>query len=215
MTYRSLIIYISFIVPLFIWSGLGAKRLDLWFAEILPLVFGYIILIRSVRSFPLTQLNYAIIFIGSILMLTGAYYSYSDVPMFEYLKIIFDFERNHFDKLVHFFQGLTVTLISREIIIRLTSLNSLLWANFFAMISAAAFAAIWEVIEWVFVLLVVSQGVIEPVYGFLGEQNDAWDAQSDMFFAIIGAGFAILVFSRFHDRLIKGLPFVANEYAHH
>ena len=64
-------------------------------------------------------------------------------------------------------------------------------------------------------ILVVSQGVIEPAYGFLGEQNDAWDAQSDMFFAIIGAGFAILVFRRFHDRLIKGLPFVANEYEHH
>jgi len=214
MTYRSLIIYISIIVPFFIWSGLGAKRLDLWFAETLPLVIGYIILIRSVRSFPLTQLSYAIIFIGSILMLTGAYYSYSHVPLFEYFKDIFDFERNHFDRLVHFYQGVTVTIISREIIIRLTSLNSLPWTNFFAMISAAAFAAIWEVIEWVFVLLVVSQGVVEPDYGFLGEQNDTWDAQSDMFFAIAGSGIAILVFRSLQDKLIKGLPFVPDECEH-
>ena len=206
MTYRSLIIYISFIVPFFIWSGLGAKRIDLWIAEILPLVIGFIILIRSVGSFPLTKLNYIIIFIGTILMLIGAYYSYSHVPLFEHFRELFGFERNHFDKLVHFYQGLTVTLISREIIIRLTTLNSLHWSNFFSMLSAAAFAAIWEVIEWIFVLLVVSQGVVEPSYGFLGEQNDAWDAQSDMFFAIIGSGFAIVFLSGFHDRLIKALP---------
>jgi putative membrane protein len=212
MTYRSLIIILIVIVPFFIWSGIGARRLDLWVAEILPLVIGYTVLIRSVRSFSLTWLNYFFIFSGSILMLVGSYYSYSHVPLFEYFKDVFDFQRNHFDKLVHFYQGLTVTLISREIIIRRSSLNSLSWANIFAMITAAAFAAIWEIIEWLFVLLIVSQGVPEPVNGFLGEQNDAWDAQSDMFFAIIGAGFAILVFRRFHDRLIRELPSVPCEY---
>ncbi|MDY0148224.1 MAG: DUF2238 domain-containing protein [Halothiobacillus sp.] len=40
---------------------------------------------------------------------------------------------------------------------------------------------------------------------FLGTQGDEWDAQSDMFFALIGGLSALLVFSRWQDRQIKTL----------
>lgn len=214
MTYRLFQIHISIIVLMYFWSASGAKRIDLWFAETLPLLIGYFLLLRSFKTFPLTRLTYFVILIGATLMLIGAYYSYSNVPLFEYFKVVFDFERNHFDRLVHFYQGVTITLISREIIIRRTTLDSVSWSNFFATTCAFAFAALWEVIEWLFVLIVKLQGVTEPAYGFLGEQNDAWDAQSDMFFAFIGSAITILIFSRYHDKKIKALPSEPAELGH-
>ncbi len=191
------------IIPIFIWSGLGAKRIDLWFAETLPLLIVYFILAKSYKTFPLTNFSYLIVFAGSTFMLIGAYYSYSLVPLFETFKEIFEYDRNHYDKLIHFFQGLSVTILSREIISRKAPQISLDWINFFAFICAAAIASIWEIIEWLFVLLVTYQGVIEPSTGFLGEQNYYWDAQSDMFFAVIGSIAAVLFLAKYHDKQIK------------
>ena len=199
----SIIIFFFFITPVFIWSVLGTKRIDLWFAEILPLLIVYFILAKSYKTFPLTNFSYLIVFTGSTLMLIGAYYSYSLVPLFETFKEIFEFNRNHYDKLIHFFQGLTVTVLTREIISRKFSMISLGWINIFALTCAAAIASIWEIIEWLFVLLVTYQGVIEPSTGFLGEQNYYWDAQSDMFFAVIGSIAAVLFLAKYHDKQIK------------
>jgi putative membrane protein len=41
---------------------------------------------------------------------------------------------------------------------------------------------------------------------FLGTQGDPWDTQSDMFFALLGAGTALLLLSRLHDRQLQRLP---------
>ena len=199
----SILIFFICITPVFIWSGLGAKRIDLWYAETLPLLFAYFIMVKSFKAFPLTNFSYLIVFTGSTLMLIGAYYSYSLVPLFESIKELFGFERNHYDKLIHFFQGLTVTVLTREIISRKAPCIYLDWINVFSLISAAAIAAIWEIIEWLYVLIVTYQGVIEPSTGFLGEQNYYWDSQSDMFFAIIGSLVAVLSLAKYHDKKIK------------
>ena len=199
----SILIFFICITPVFIWSGLGAKRIDLWYAETLPLLFAYFIMVKSYKTFPLTNFSYLIVFTGSTLMLIGAYYSYSLVPLFESIKELFGFERNHYDKLIHFFQGLTVTVLTREIISRKAPCIYLDWINIFSLISAAAIAAIWEIIEWLFVLIVTYQGVIEPSTGFLGEQNYYWDSQSDMFFAVIGSLVAVLFLAEYHDKKIK------------
>ncbi len=41
---------------------------------------------------------------------------------------------------------------------------------------------------------------------FLGTQGDPWDTQEDMETALFGSIVAQLFFSRWHDRLIAGLP---------
>ena len=41
---------------------------------------------------------------------------------------------------------------------------------------------------------------------FLGTQGDLWDTQEDMATAAIGAVTALLLFSRWHDRLIAARP---------
>jgi putative membrane protein len=49
--------------------------------------------------------------------------------------------------------------------------------------------------------LLLGQGADE----FLGTQGDPWDTQSDMFFALVGATAALLLFSRWHNSQLRKL----------
>jgi len=58
-----------------------------------------------------------------------------------------------------------------------------------------AFSGIYELLEWAAAL--VSAKASEA---FLGTQGDNWDTQSDMFCALIGATFAVILLHIPHDR---------------
>ena len=63
---------------------------------------------------------------------------------------------------------------------------------------ALAISASYELIEWA-VAIAMGQGAD----AFLATQGDPWDTQSDMFYALIGAVTALLLFSRVHNRQIQ------------
>jgi len=63
-----------------------------------------------------------------------------------------------------------------------------------------AISAAYELVEWA-AALALGQGADE----FLGTQGYAWDTQTDMLMALIGACVALLVLSRLHDRQIAAL----------
>ncbi|MBW2455363.1 MAG: DUF2238 domain-containing protein, partial [Deltaproteobacteria bacterium] len=56
--------------------------------------------------------------------------------------------------------------------------------------------AFWELLEWWVALVVAS----DTGTAFLGSQGDVWDAQWDMFLALIGAAVALATLSKVHDR---------------
>jgi putative membrane protein len=58
-----------------------------------------------------------------------------------------------------------------------------------------AVSASYELIEFA-AAMALGQGANE----FLGAQGDAWDTQWDMLTCLIGAVFAVVLLSRFHDR---------------
>jgi putative membrane protein len=64
-----------------------------------------------------------------------------------------------------------------------------LWTYIFPIDLLGSFSAIYEIIEW------QAAKNVDPLSGlaFLGSQGDIWDAQKDMFLAIIGACIAALV----------------------
>ena len=72
--------------------------------------------------------------------------------------------------------------------------------GFLSLCVALAFSAFYELIEW-WAALALGQGAEE----FLGTQGDPWDTQADMFLALLGAGVALAVLSRMHDRQIERL----------
>jgi putative membrane protein len=183
-----------------IWSAINPKDYFTWLLETAPALIALIILIATRRRFPLTRLAYSLILIHSIILMIGAHYTYAEVPLFNWLKVTFELERNNYDKLGHLAQGFIPAIIAREILIRNQVVAGRKWLNFLIICICLAISAFYELIEW-FVALVSK----EAAESFLGTQGYIWDTQSDMAFALAGAVSAIVTLSRLHDRQISKL----------
>ena len=181
-----------------IWSGIDPKDYVTWMLEVAPAILGFVILAATYNSFRLTGLLYGLILLHCVVLMVGGHYTYAEVPLFDSLKPVFGFERNNYDKLGHFMQGFAPAMIAREILIRNAIVSSAAWRNFFIVCICLALSAFYEVIEWW--VAIFSEQAAEA---FLGTQGYAWDTQSDMAWAFIGAALALLLLSRFHDRQLQ------------
>ncbi|WP_095505849.1 DUF2238 domain-containing protein [Paraferrimonas sedimenticola] len=178
-----------------IWSGINPKDTFTWFLEVLPALIGAAILATTYKRFPLTPLLYVLILAHCVVLMVGGHYTYAEVPLFDGL---FGAERNNYDKVGHFFQGFVPALIAREILIRLQVVNGAAWRNLFIVSVCLAFSAFYELLEWW-----VAAATGEDAEAFLGTQGYAWDTQSDMWFALIGAITALICLSRRHDKQLQ------------
>ena len=183
-----------------LWSGLAPFDRATWIMETLPVMLAYPVLWFTCQRFPLTQLLYLLIAMHALILIVGGTYTYAQVPIGFDLQAFFGLQRNPYDKIGHFFQGLVPALVAREILIRGAYVNGRKMLAFIVVCIVLAISATYELIEWA-AALAMGQGADE----FLGTQGDEWDAQSDMFFALIGGLSALLVFSRWQDRQIKTL----------
>jgi len=184
-----------------IWSGVHPKDRPTWILEVAPAIIGVIALAITRRNFQLTPLVYALVLLHCIVLMVGGKYTYAEVPLFEWIKPLFGFERNNYDKLGHFLQGFVPALIAREILIRKHIVNGAAWRNAFVISFCLAFSAFYELIECLVALL-----SDDAADAFLGTQGFVWDTQSDMAFALLGAILALLLLSRLHDRQLAQLP---------
>ncbi len=123
-----------------------------------------------------------------VVNLMGAHYTYAETPFGFWLQQVFGFERNHYDRIVHFSFGLLIAYPFREILIRLSGLK-IVWSYFLAVNVVMAFSTIYEILEGITAM------VVSPELGsaYLGTQGDEWDAQKDAFLAFAGAIVAMLV----------------------
>ena len=128
----------------------------------------------------------------------GGHYTYAEVPLFDYIKPLFGFERNNYDKLGHFVQGFVPAMIARELLIRKNVVNGTAWRNLYIVCFCLAFSAFYEIIEW---WVALASG--ESAEAFLGTQGYIWDTQSDMGLALLGALLAIVTLSRLQDKQLK------------
>jgi putative membrane protein len=150
------------------------------------------------NSFRLTPLLYFFILLHCIVLMVGGHYTYAEVPLFDNL---FGAERNNYDKVGHFFQGFVPALLAREILLRKRVVNGDTWRNLYIVSVCLAFSAFYELIEWWVALL---SG--EDAEAFLGTQGYAWDTQSDMGLALLGAIGSLLLLSKLHDAQLAKLP---------
>jgi putative membrane protein len=194
--YLSILIIIFFII--LIWSGINPKDYFTWFLEVIPGLLGFIILALTYKRFRFTNLLYTLMLIHCAVLFFGGKYTYAENPLFEYIKQIFDLQRNNYDKLGHFLQGFIPTMIAREILIRENIIANKKWIPFFLLCIAMFISSIYELIEW---MVAVLKG--ESADAFLGTQGYIWDTQSDMLFAFIGSIFAIIFLSKKHNELIS------------
>lgn len=191
-----LFLLVSFACVL-IWSAMKPVVWKAWWYEASFAVVMVLVLVFTYRRFPFTPLTYFFIWIGAMIMLIGAHYTYGKMPLFDQLKDAWHLSRNHFDRFGHFFQGAVPFLLLREILVRKNLIShKMLWIVLVSF--CFTLSGLYECFEVFYAVYFES----DP-FDFLGMQGDAWDAQWDMTSALAGALFASL-FSRWQDRLIQG-----------
>jgi putative membrane protein len=148
------------------------------------------LLVASHRAFPLSRLSYLLVFGFLTLHEIGAHYTYSLVPYDELsrrllggsLNAALGFERNHYDRLVHFCYGLCFAYPIRELFLRVADVKGV-WGYLLPLDVTMSTSMIYELVEWG--AAVVFGGEVGQSY--LGTQGDEWDAQRDMALATLGA----------------------------
>lgn len=146
------------------------------------------------KRFPLSKISYALIFVFLCLHEIGAHYTYALVPYNQItiagvsLNDTMGWERNHFDRLVHFMFGFLLAYPIREIYYRIADSKGF-WAYFFPLELTMAASMMFELFEW---------GAAEFFGGelgvaYLGTQGDIWDAHKDMALASLGAFVAMTI----------------------
>jgi putative membrane protein len=179
-------------------SGIQPYDRATWWMEVAPVLIAAPLLVITHRRYPLTPLLYALIFVHALVLILGGTHTYARVPLGFWLQDLLALERNPYDRIGHFMQGLVPAMVAREILLRGRFVAGARMVGFVSVCVALAVSAVYELIEWG-AALALGQGADE----FLGTQGDAWDTQADMFMALVGAVSALLLLSRLHDRQLS------------
>jgi len=179
-------------------SGIYPNHFFDWVLEVSIPIGVFIILILTYKKFPLTSMAYWLILFHSVILLYGAHYTYAEAPLGEWMREVFGFSRNHYDRIGHIAFGFFPAIIIREIIIRTTPLKRGKMLFFLVVCVVGAAGAFYEIIEW------WTAALSNPETGtaFLGSQGDVWDAQWDMYLAIMGALVGQLIFMPLHAKIM-------------
>jgi putative membrane protein len=201
MTRDSLLLVLGAVVlAALVASGIAPYDRGTWVLEVLPVLLALPVLALTRQRFPLSTLLYLLIAAHMLVLILGGAYTYARVPLGFWMQDLMQLDRNPYDKIGHFMQGLVPAVAAREILLRLGYLSSRRMAGFLSVCVAMAISAVYELIEW-WAALALGQGAEE----FLGTQGDIWDTQSDMFLALIGATFAVTLLASWHDRQMAAL----------
>lgn len=186
-----------------VWSGIGPHDRLTWVLEVVPVVVAIVLLTSTYRRFRFAQLAYAAVFVHCVILCIGGHWTYSEVPIGNWLRDAWGLSRNHYDRLGHFAQGFVPAILTREMYLRKTPLKSKGWLFFTVSGVCLGFSAAFEFIEW---WVAVAAGGDADAY--LATQGDQWDTQWDMFLALCGAMIAQLSLGRLHDRQLKARGFI-------
>lgn len=176
-----------------------------WALENVLVIFAVLFLALTYKKVPLSRISYTLIFIFLCLHEIGAHYTYSETPYDQWFQFLFGFslnellglDRNHYDRLIHFFYGLLLAYPLRELFIRAAEVKGF-WTYFFPLTVTMAFSSLFELFEWAAAM--VFGGDLGIAY--LGTQGDEWDANKDMAMASLGALIAMTItaVANFHLR---------------
>ena len=178
-----------------------------WALENVLVIIIAIIMLLSYRKFPLSRISYTLIFVFMCLHQVGAHYTYALVPYDAFLISNFNFsldeffgwERNNFDRIVHFLYGLLLAYPVKELYCRIADASGF-WAYFFPLELTMASSMMYELIEWAAAELF--GGDLGMAY--LGTQGDIWDAHKDMALASLGALIAMVITASINIYIQKG-----------
>jgi|SRR5690606_29847748 len=181
-----------------LWAALAIHPSDrsAWLLEN-ALVLALFCLLWFIRhQFRFSNASLLLILLFLSLHTLGSHYTYSEVPYDQWwealtghtLNSVFGWERNHYDRLVHFSYGLLLAYPIREFFLRIVEVRGF-WAYFLPLDFTLSTSALYELIEWSAAM--IFGGDLGMHY--LGTQGDIWDAHKDMGLAALGALLAMLI----------------------
>lgn len=159
------------------------------FLQHVPTVLGLVLLLWITIRGSMTLLSFACCIAFLWLHIIGALWIYSYVPYDELLKAMtgttaseyFGWQRNHYDRFVHFASGVLGVPPAAELLQRGFGMRKP-GAAFMAVCVVLSLGAIYEIIEWQ-IALFFSAASAEA---YNGQQGDIWDPQADMALALLG-----------------------------
>ena len=197
MTHRNFLLLLAFIFCIeWIFLAIDPLFRQDWALENVLVVFFVIFLIVSYRHFLLSRISYSLIFIFLCLHEIGAHYTYAEVPYDQWfvsvtgssLNDILGWERNNFDRVIHFLYGLLLTYPIRELLLRVINTRGF-WGYFLPLTLTMTTSMLFELFEWG--AAVIFGGDLGMAY--LGTQGDIWDGHKDMLLASMGALLAMVL----------------------
>lgn len=181
-------------------SALAPYDRATWWMEVAPVLIVAPLLVATHRRFPLTPLLQVLIAAHALVLIVGGSWTYARVPVGFWLQDLLALDRNPYDRIGHFMQGLVPAIAARELLLRHRVLRPGGWLFFLVVCVCLAISALYELIEWG-AAVVLGQGA----EAFLGTQGDPWDTQSDMAMALLGALAAQLLLGGWHGRQLARL----------
>lgn len=180
---------------IFIALGIAPKERGAWALENGTAIVFVIAVAAFHKRLLLSRISYTLIFIFLCLHEIGAHFTYARVPyddLFRWvwghgLNELLGWERNHFDRLVHFLYGLLLAYPIREIFLRVANVRGF-WGYFLPLDLTMSTSMLFELLEWL-TAVVFGSGASD----YLGTQGDPWDAHKDMALASLGALIAMTV----------------------
>jgi putative membrane protein len=126
-----------------------------WLLENVLVVLFVGAMLASFRKLTLSRISYFLIFLFLSLHLIGAHYTYAQVPYDSWfesltgrsLNSLLGWERNNFDRVVHFSYGLLLAYPVREVFQRVARLRGF-WGYFFPLDITMSTSMLYELIEW-------------------------------------------------------------------
>lgn len=154
------------------------------------------ILIYTTFKDNLTNKSFLFIAVFMIFHIIGARWIYSFMPYDQWIKSLtglsinnyFGFQRNQYDRLVHFLFGFMILIPLREVYNKWFNCNGRI-AILLAFLSILSMSMVYEVFEWSISIFMSP----EDAEAYNGQQGDYWDAQKDMALAFLGAVIMILL----------------------
>ncbi len=192
-----------------LWVVLAIRPLNRydWALENALVVASVLFVAWTWRRARLSKTAYTLIFVFLCVHEVGAHYTYSEVPYDAWFQAatgstfnsLVGWQRNNFDRVIHFSYGLLLALPIRELVVPLSGVRGF-WSYLLPLDLTMSSSALYELIEW---------GAAEAFGGdlgaaYLGTQGDVWDAHKDMALASTGALVAIL-FAVWLDRRGRGV----------
>lgn len=186
------------VIVVFIALGVAPAFRQDWALENVVALALTATLVFTVRRLRFSNVAYTCIFVFLVLHEIGAHYTYGLVPYDDWWRQLsgvslneqFGWQRNHYDRLLHFVYGLLMLPAALELF-HAQAPGRGLWRWLPALTFLSSHAVVYELIEWA--AAVIFGGELGAAY--LGTQGDVWDAQKDMALALAGsvAGLVLMI----------------------